>query len=99
MSLVLNQAGIPGVNNLTLTNANTEYSYSFNQYTKKFLIQARGDHDIKLAFFSGESATDYFTIKTSCVYYEDLVHGPFTIYMQSPDAGTVVEIIEWTNRP
>lgn len=83
---------------MTLTSMNTEYSVSLGQYVKKFLLQGRGTDDIKIAFEVGKSGTEYFTLKGSSVYFEDFVHGPITLYMQSPANNVVIEIVAWTAR-
>lgn len=92
------QSGTPFVVNVTLTEANTEYSYALNSYAKKFLLQERGTKDIKIAFSPGESGSKYFTLKGSAVYFEDFVFGPITLYMQSPSAGAVAEIVVYSAR-
>jgi hypothetical protein len=98
MTLAVKQSGLPYVINLTLTEANTEYSYSLGPYVKKFVIQDRDFDDIKLAFTEGESGSNYFTLKGSAAYYEDHVFGPITIYMQSPKAGTIAELVIYSAR-
>jgi len=92
------QSGLPIVVNMTLTEANVEYSYALGPYVKKFLLQDRGTNDIKVAFAPGESASNYFTLKGSAVYYEDSVFGPITLYLQSPNAGTIVELVIYSAR-
>lgn len=83
--------------NKTLTNADTEYSQDLSSFCQKFSIKCRSiDADIKLSFNSGESGTTYWTIFAGS---GDENIGTFpgvkTIYMQSPTAGVVVEIIEF----
>ena len=89
------QSGLPTVSNITLIEANTEYGVTLGNHTKKFLLQNRETNDLKLAFNPGESGTNYFTLKGSAVWYEDQVFGPITVYLQSPNAGTVVEIVSY----
>jgi hypothetical protein len=89
------QAGTPQITNLTLTNADTEYTHAFGAGIKKICLQARGSVALKFAFSSGQSGSTYFTLKAGSAWFEDLIKGPFTIYLQSPSAGTVVEILEW----
>lgn len=96
MTLFLKQSGSPTVQNLAATEG-VETSVSFNAYTKKLLLQNRGNGDLKLAFASGETATNYFTLKGSTVYFEDFISGPFTIYILA-DETTTIEIVTWTHR-
>ena len=84
--------------NKTMTLANTEYSQDIGAGIVKLLVQCRGAYDVKLAFKSGESGTNYLTIKESHVYYEDIIdNSPKTLYFQCATAGQVLEIIGWTN--
>ena len=94
---MLTQVGIPYIRNIILTNANTEYAVDLGVYTKKFCIQNRGNGPIKVSYAFNKSGTEYFTIKDSAAYYEDMVHGPIIIYLQSPNANTVVEIITYVH--
>ncbi|MBM4240565.1 MAG: hypothetical protein FJ150_02665 [Euryarchaeota archaeon] len=87
----------PVIYNVTLTNANTEYSQALPANTTKITIQCRTYYDIKLAFTSGESGTKYITIKAGDTYWEDNIKGTGrTLYMQSAQAGVITEIIVWT---
>ncbi len=88
-------SGRPSIQNLSMPVANTELTINIPAQIKKILIQARGTHDLKIAFTATESGTNYFTLKASAVYYEDTIHGPFTIALQSPDSGVVVEVVTW----
>ena len=89
--------GSPHVDNLTLTNADTEYSLALPARTVRFSIQARDTSiDIKLAFVAGESGSNFITIHGGQVFYETaLSPDPLTLYLQSSTAGAVVEIISW----
>lgn len=90
----------PTIYNLTLTSANTEYSQALSAKTKKVLIRERsGGSDIKLAYTSGESGTNYITIPASTSKWLDSVYlRGRTLYMQCADAGKVVEIEEWADQ-
>jgi len=91
------QATTPTIYNVTLTSADTEYKQALPSKTKKFTVQCRTASDVKLAFTEGESGTNYVTIKANTNYYEDNVLAEsLTLYMQSTQAGVVVEIIAWT---
>jgi len=96
-SVAVVNAVSPTIYNLTLTNANTEYSQTLPSNTTKYVIQCRSDDDIKMSFTSGESGTKYITIHGGQSYWEDLIKpSSLTLYFQSSTAGVVVEIIAWT---
>lgn len=91
--------GRPTISNVTLTTANTEYSYTVPEYTFKLQIKARSTTAaIKVAYVSGESGTNYFTIPAGQTYWEDNITVAFTIYMQSTTAGTVAEVLTWQGK-
>lgn len=91
------QATTPTIYNKTLTSANKEYEQALPSKTKKFTVQCRTAYDVKLAFTDGESGTTYVTIKANTNYYEDnVLASNVTLYMQSTQAGVVMEIIPWT---
>ena len=87
-----------GIFNVTCTLANTEYSQALSANTKSFTIKARTFSDLKISFVSGESSTTYWSIPagSSDTQYAQAksFSGAVTVYFQSPNAGTVVEIIE-----
>ena len=96
----------PEIFNLTLTNANTEYSQQLSVGTKYFSAQCRTAFDVRYAFVTGKVATPtapWGTIKSGMWYNspeklgwaEDLVVHPRPIYCGSGQAGVVVEIICW----
>jgi len=65
------EALIPEVFNLTLTDADTEYSQVLSKGTKYFSLQCRTAFDMRVAFRTGFVATPtapYATIKTGQVY-------------------------------
>lgn len=85
--------------NLTLVNADTEYSQALSPFCISFIIKARqATAAIKLSFVSGQSGTVYITIPAGSSYElpasVSTKAGILTLYMQSPVAGTVVEILE-----
>jgi len=93
-------AGTAYIYNITMTNANTEYSQALPTGTKRFTLQCRGTYDIRYAFETGKVATPtapYMTLKAGMVYYEDDLNlTSRTIYLACGTAGQVVEIICWT---
>ena len=86
------------VYNLTLTNANTEYSQALTDVAAFVAIQSRNPGvDLQFTFTSGETGTLYKTIYGGS-QWESLgpIHGDKTVYFRCGTAGVVVEIEEWT---
>lgn len=51
--------------------------------------------ELKLAFASGESGTNYITLPMgSSEWMKGKISGKKTLFFQSPQAGTVAEILE-----
>lgn len=87
----------PKVSNLTLTSANTEYSYTFPIKTTSWSLKARTAVDLKYSWTSGESGTVFKTVPAgSEVYEENILMNNNIIYIQCATAGTIVEIEYWT---
>lgn len=87
----------PIIENLVLTDANTEYSYLLPNGTKKFSIQCRTDKEMKVAFVENESGSKYITIPEGASFPEDgLNTSELTVYLQAPHAGVIAEILSWT---
>lgn len=105
MTRALELAAKPVIYNVTLTDANTEYSQALPAGVRKFSIQCRNPAvDIKLAFTSGQSGTTYLTILGNSAYNEDFIHAPLgytlTLYMQSTSTSApIAEIVAWTIDP
>lgn len=93
-------ATTPAIYNVTMTNANTEYSQALPASCKKFLIHTRAGEAFRLAFVTGKVATPtapYFSITPSDAYSEDLVlPTSITLFFASATAGAVAEIIAWS---
>ena len=91
----------PNVLNQTLTNANQEYEQSLTGGTRAFSVQCQTAAVIRIAFVTGKVATPtapYATIKAGTAYSIDDLSGKsgvITLYLASPTAGVVAEIIEW----
>lgn len=86
----------PYIYNVTLTSANTEYPQALPDGCCKFSFRARDpNHVIKFSFNPGQSGTTYLTLD-GISYSEDfLASASITLYLQSPTAGAVVEILGW----
>ncbi len=88
--------------NLTLTDANFEYSAALPGGCQHFSFQCRTAFDIRFAFVTGKVATPtapYLTLKSGGSFSSpeklSLAAGFETIYFASAQAGVVVEIIPW----
>lgn len=92
-------ASTPAIYNVTLTNANTEYSQALT-LAKKILVHCRDATSIiRLAFVTGKVAAPtepYLTIPATIAYNDDGILFTGTIYVASATAGAVVEILAWT---
>ena len=87
----------PVIYNVTMTNANTEYSQALPANTKKFLIKCRGAYDIKVCFTSSGSGTLYVTVPSGTSYWEDAIQpSSITLYFQCATAAQVAEIVAWS---
>lgn len=85
------------VDNVALTSANTEETYSIPNNCKQLLIRARQNNILKIAFVSGQSGTEFFTIPaTANLTLSGLKLQGKSLYIQSPTAGTDVEILVYT---
>ena len=94
---------VPTVFNVTLTNADTEYSQALPADTKKLLVSIRsgvvGDN-YRLAFVTGKVATPTapYVYLTEDLPYSvegvDIAEG--TLYLASSQAAVVAEITAWT---
>jgi hypothetical protein len=85
--------------NVTCTSADTEYSVEMPLNTRSFSIQCRTGYDVRFAFVTGKVATPtapYATVKKDWIYYEHNVQVQgMKLYLASPQAGVVVEVIFW----
>jgi hypothetical protein len=86
----------PNIANVAANAKNTEYSYTFPVSTKKYRIAARGSAKLKLAFNSGESATNFVTIHPGNSYEESGLNASVTVYFQSSKDSEVIEILSWS---
>lgn len=87
----------PVIANPTASVANTEYSYTFPDGTRKFRINARGNSKLQISYSSGTTNTQYITIYPGNSFEEsELSTTSFTIYYRSSKANEVVEILSWS---
>ena len=83
--------------NVSVTLADTEYSYTLPDHTKKFTIKLRDiGAPLQICFVSGNSNTTYMNIGNGKSYTEDHIKGKGNIlYFRSTVADQVAEIISW----
>ena len=86
------------VYNVTLTNANTEYSQALPPNVRSLAVQPRTAVDVRMAFVTGKVATPtapFFTLKVgnAAALQELQAADDTTVYLASATAGTVVEIV------
>lgn len=90
----------PTIYNVTLTNANQEYSQALPTGTKKFTVKERNGNPFRLAFVTGQVAAPtapYVNMLSNQVYWEDHLYlTGVTLYLAAPIAGRVIEVIAWT---
>ena len=82
------------VANVTMTSANTEYSYELPNGTTEFWVKLRTiGFPLKVAMVSGESGTTYFTVQSGKIHKEtDVKSSKVNLYFQSAQANMVAEI-------
>ena len=91
----------PTAYNVTLTNANTEYSQAMPANCRGFEFQARTEATVSYAFVTGKVATPtapWLTLKAGDYYASPPLNqaaAPSTLYLGSATAGTIVEILAW----
>ncbi len=92
----------PTTYNLTLTNANTEYSQAMPANCRGFEFQARTDVEVRYAFVTGKVATPtapWLDLKIGDYYYSYPLNqgaSPSTIFFASATAGVIMDILAWT---
>lgn len=91
------QATTPAIINVTIPLANTEVTIPLPAGCRKFTIKLRGNADLKLSYAAGLSGTTFVTIPRGTIYSEqDFILAAGSLYVQSPVASQVVELITWT---
>lgn len=86
--------------NLTLTNANTEYSQALPANCRKVIFRCRTEYDVRYAWVTGKVATPtapYQTLKAGAEYgIDDVKLASSTLYFASSTAGVIIEIEAWS---
>lgn len=86
----------PTILNKVLPLANTEYSHTFLDGTRRFTLKNRGSGLLKLSYVSGQSGVEWFSIEPGTTYgEEDIRTVSLTLYIQSPSAAQTLEILSW----
>lgn len=84
----------PLITNLSISSIDTEFSHALQSGIKGLIIRNRNKVDTKIAFASGESATNYITLRGGSVLsLMDLDFTSKTIYVQSGTI-SILEILE-----
>lgn len=81
------------VYNLAVTLADTEVSQALPSNTKHFILRSRNGAKLRIAYNSGETATDYMTIMPGNNFISEQFYIAQTIYIQSSKANDTVEIV------
>jgi len=93
-------APTPTIYNVTMTDADTEYSQALPTNCKKFTIQTRDGTSFRIAFTTGKVAgptAPYFTVPEYSTYNEDnLDLSDKTIYFACGSAGKIIELLAWS---
>lgn len=85
------------ITNFLITNNNTEYSHTFQDNLKSFIIRTREAFNLQLSFVETESSSNFITLKKNAVYEEtNLNITGLTAYFQSDMDNVNLEIIEWS---
>lgn len=90
----------PNVLNVALSTADAEVSQALTGNARAFSVQCRTSAVLRIAFVAGKVAgptAPFATIKAGTAYtIDDLTgRGTTTLFLASPTAGVVAEIIEW----
>jgi hypothetical protein len=90
------------IQNVTLTNANTEYSVALPAGSKSYSVQCRTAYDVRFSDVIGKVAAPadpFVTIKSGSSYnsppHTDLNDALLTLYFASAQAGVVVEVVSY----
>jgi len=86
------KATTPSTYEITCAVADTEYSQELPANVKRFTIKARGGR-IDFGFKSGAR---HIRIADGGAYWEENLEASLTLYVSSPTAGTVAEVVAWT---
>jgi hypothetical protein len=84
----------PTVATVTMTSANTEYSYDIPAGTRKVRIKLRALNAL-LRFYGFSTGGSFTTIPYGESLDVDVKAGGATLYVQSPSASQTLEVLTW----
>jgi hypothetical protein len=100
IALLVQPSSTPAIYNVTMTNANTEYSQALPANCDKFTIKCQDGTAFRLAYVTGKVAAPtapYRTIDANVVKSEDgLSLASTTLYFACASAGKIIEIEAWS---
>lgn len=101
VTVTLTSNHTPTIYNITMTNANQEYSQALPANTKKFTVMMQeNDTAFRIAYITGKVATPtapYFACPAGACISEDFSQGKTsqTLYFACGTAGKTIQIIAW----
>lgn len=81
--------------NVSAPVANTEYSVTLPNKTKKFLMRSRNKGVIQFTNVNGATGTQYITLKANTVYTDNCFYENLTIYFRSTKTNDILELIAY----
>jgi hypothetical protein len=96
-SLSVEGVATPTIINLEMTLADTEYNVIIPEEAKRFYLRTRQGCLLRVAYASGETASNYVTIQYGAGYSEEglSLTGALTLYLRGNKAAVVIEIVYW----
>jgi hypothetical protein len=91
-------ATTPTIANISVSLANTEYSYILPVGTKQFTVKDRaGDAKTRIAYIPGATTSTFKTVDMGCTYEIKEIASTtgLTVYFQSSKASRTIEIESW----
>ena len=95
-----NQSGVlvvqtPTMQNVAIAVADTEQSVVIGA-SRKLFVNCRGNNTLRIGFTAGSTTTAYRLLRAGFTYESPALDGSgITLYIQSPQAGEIVEIESW----
>jgi hypothetical protein len=96
---VVNEADTVVTYNVTLTDADTEYSQALPTGCRAVAFRCRTAHAVRFAWETGKVATPtapYQTLKAGGEYWKDHINADLTLYLAGDEDGLIVEIEAWS---
>lgn len=98
-SVSLEGATNPQIVRVAMTSSGTEYSYTLPVDCKQFQLKLEnGSVPLQVAYVSGESSTNYYTVPRYCFYAESSLNltNTVTLYFQASLPSQTAELVIWT---